>query len=137
MSTNTTAYLTPLGTALATNATTCTVQRAQDEHITLTTASTQPATIRVSETWFPYWDVYVDGHYDGRADQDAHSGVMVIQAPPGEHTISLLFHDPFRPLRYVSLVGGIMAVLYLILPATTLQRLLEQVVKRIRERDGM
>ena len=123
-------------TTLLANATTCTAQRTQDEHITLTTASTRPATIRVSETWFPYWDIYIDGHDDGRADQDAHSGVMVIQAPPGQHTISLLFHDPFRPLRYVSLVGGIIAVLYLVLPATTLQRSFKQVVKRIRERDG-
>jgi hypothetical protein len=112
----------------------CSAQRVQDEHINLKISSIKSTTIRVSETWFPYWDVYVDGQYDGRPEQDSQSGVMVIKAPPGEHAISLIFNDPFIPLRYLSSLFGILAVMYLLIPETYLRACSRYLTKRIRER---
>ncbi len=88
----------------------------KDGHIQLHYSSQRPFTLRVSENYFPHWQIRLNESYYGVPSNDTFSGVMLLRLPEGEFTMDLEFVDPYYPLRFVSLAFAIIAVLFVTLP---------------------
>jgi len=107
---------------ILTNTTQCTLQSEQDGNVSLSYSATRSSTIRVSETWFPHWEIIVDGSHFGVPSKDSASGVMTFQIPYGQHTIDLVFNDPYEFLRYVSILSAILAFAFVVFPRSKLKK---------------
>jgi len=94
----------------------CNLVLSIDGCIHLYSSSQRPFTLRVSENYFPHWQININGSYYGTPSNDTFSGVMLLRLPEGESTIDLKFVDPYYPLRFVSLAFAIIAVLFVTLP---------------------
>lgn len=87
-----------------------------DGNITFNYSSTRPATFRVSETWFPHWNILINSQLNGHPIEDPKSGVMLLQLPAGTDTVNLTFNDPFITLRPVSAMAVILLLAFLVIP---------------------
>lgn len=99
----------------------CSAEIVSDGHIRLEYSSSRPATIRVSETWFPHWDVHTNGTWSGHPEKDPKSGVIMLQMPSGTYMVDLVFNDPFLVLRLVSLLSVVAVLVFVMIPGTYLE----------------
>jgi uncharacterized membrane protein len=107
---------------ILTNTTQIAVQSEHDGNVRLLYSSTRPSTVRVSETWFPHWEILIDGTYFGAPSKDPVSGIMTFQLPQGQHTIDLIFNDPYGFLRFVSVFSALLAIVLVLVPIKRLGR---------------
>jgi uncharacterized membrane protein len=69
-----------------------------------------PLLIRVSEAYFPYWTVKVNGS-PVKAIRDDRTGLTLLEVD-GDSTVVGVFRDPFTRLRHYSLLAWVILLLY-------------------------
>ncbi|WP_456366961.1 6-pyruvoyl-tetrahydropterin synthase-related protein [Thermococcus sp.] len=85
-----------------------------DGRIRLRYSIERPSGVIVSENYFPHWEARVDGK-KVPVEENGEFGLIELNLPAGEHELELVFHDPFTPLRYLSLLSLLLVLGYLLL----------------------
>ncbi|GAB6136485.1 6-pyruvoyl-tetrahydropterin synthase-related protein [Thermococcus prieurii] len=80
------------------------------------------ALLRVSEAYFPYWNVRVNGH-EVKVTRDDRTGLTLINVGKGASEVSAVFKDPLERLRYYSALAWAILALYALMKFAPMRRL--------------
>jgi len=82
----------------------------------------KPVLLRVSEAYFPYWEVYVNGR-KVKVIRDDRTGLTLINVEEGVSEVKATFRDPFERLRYYSALAWEILVIYTMMKFAPMRRL--------------
>lgn len=86
-----------------------TINEIKDGEITFNYTLDRDSMVLASENYYPYWKAYIDGA-PTQVEKDDKYGLIMIKLPKGSHEVKLVFHDPYQPLKYISLASLIAVI---------------------------